>query len=161
MAKEEKQEFRGILRIKGADLKGEKNLYVSLQRVDGVGAQLANAICKVSNFKRNRKVGTLTKEEVKKIEEIIDDPKKFGIPSWMLNRKKDPKTGKDIHLSGADVKFTEEQDVKGMIKIKTYRGVRHMYGLPVRGQRTRSSFRGGKTVGYHRKKEAPKKKKKK
>ncbi len=161
MAKEKKpkQELRGIIRIKGADLKGERNLFVSLQRIDGVGANLANAICKVGKFKRNKKVGTLTNEDIKKIEKILDDPVKAGIPKWMLNRKKDPKTGKDLHLSGADVKFTETQDIKGMINIKTYRGVRHMYGLPVRGQRTKSSFRGGKTVGYHRKKQQPKKKK--
>lgn len=161
MAKKEEQEFRGIIRIKGADLKGEKNLFVSLQRIDGVGARLANAICRIAKFERNRKVGTLTNKEIKKIEEIIDDPIKAGAPRWMVNRKKDPKTGEDTHLSGADVKFTQEQDIKAMIRAKSYRGTRHMYGLPVRGQRTKSSFRGGKTVGYHRKKEAPKKKKKK
>ena len=60
--------------------------------------------------------------------------------------------GKDAHLSGTDVKVAEKFDIKAMIDKKSYRGVRHMLGLPVRGQRTKSSFRKGKTVGVVRKK---------
>ena len=73
----------------------------------------------------------------------------------MVNRRKDIETGEDRHLVGVDLKFMQEQDIKRMIKIKSYKGVRHMFGLPVRGQRTRSSFRGGRTVGVIRKKMMP------
>jgi small subunit ribosomal protein S13 len=154
-----KQEFRGIVRISGSDMKGERNLYVSLQRIKGVGANLANAICKIGGFDRNKKVGTLTNEDIKKIEEILKDPAKAGIPKFMFNRKRDPITGKNVHLTGPDYPFRQKEDIKAMIRKKSYKGVRHMYGLPVRGQRTKSSFRKGTTVGVVRKKNQPAKKK--
>lgn len=154
------EKLKGIVRIAGADIKGEKQLFTSLQRIKGVGDMFANAICRVCNFDFSRQVGTLTDAEIDKIEKLIKDPLKFGIPVWMLNRRADPETGEDKYLSGPDLMFTLRQDIEGMKKIKCYKGVRHMYGLPVRGQRTKSSFRGGRTVGVVRKKVQPSKKKK-
>jgi small subunit ribosomal protein S13 len=153
------EEIKGIERIAGTDIKGENQLYTSLQRIKGVGGAFANAICRVHNLDRKRKIGTLTAEEIKKIEETLKNPAKFGIPSWLLNRRKDLETGEDKHVAGAELKFVQEQDIKRMIRIKCYKGVRHMFGLPVRGQRTRSSFRKGRTVGVVRKKSMPAKKK--
>lgn len=154
------KEIKGIVRIAGADIKGENQLFTSLQRIKGVGGNLANAVCRVHNLDRNRKVGSLTATEIKRIEETLKNPIKFGIPSWILNRRRDLETGEDRHLVGPDLKFTQEQDIKRMMKIKSYKGVRHMFGLPVRGQRTKSSFRKGRTVGVVRKKIQPAKKKK-
>ena len=154
------QELRGIIRILGSDMKGERNLYVSLQGIKGVGPNIANAICKIGKFDRNRKIGTLTDQEIKKIEEVLADPMKAGIPEWMFNRKKDPETGENIHMTGPDLPVRQKEDIKGMIRNRNYRGIRHMFGLPVRGQRTRSSFRKGKSVGVVRKKAQPATKKK-
>ena len=153
------EQVRGIVRIAGTDVKGETQLFTSLQKIKGVGGSLANAVCKVHRLDRNRKIGTLTDAEIKKIEETLKNPEKFGIPSWTFNRRKDLETGQDKHIVGSDLKFTREQDVKRMIRVKSYKGVRHMFGLPVRGQRTRSSFRKGRTVGVVRKKIMPGKKK--
>jgi len=154
------KEIRGIIRIAGADIKGEAQLFTSLQKIKGVGRTLSSVVCRVHNLDRNRKVGTLTDSEIKKIEETLKNPTKFGIPSWTVNRRKDLETGENRHLVGPDLKFTQQQDIKRMIKIKSYKGVRHMFGLPVRGQRTRSSFRKGRTVGVVRKKKMPAKKSK-
>ena len=153
------EEIKGIIRIAGTDIKGEKQLFQSLLKIKGVGGVLANVICKIHNLDRNKKIGTLKPEEIKKIEDTIKNPAKFGIPYWMLNRRRDLETGEDRHLIGADLTFMEQQDIKRMINIKSYKGVRHMYGLPVRGQRTRSSFRKGRSVGVVRKKMMPAKKK--
>jgi small subunit ribosomal protein S13 len=155
------EEIKGIVRIAGTDIKGESQLFTSLIRIRGVGDSLANAVCRVHNLDRRRKVGTLTTSDIKKIEETITNPTKFGIPSWMVNRRKDIETGEDRHLVGADLKFMQEQDIKRVIRIKSYKGIRHMFGLPVRGQRTRSSFRKGKTLGVVRKKMMPATKKEK
>ena len=92
------------------------------------------------------------------MEETLKNPTKFGIPAWVMNRRRDLVTGEDVHLVGADLEFAQKQDIKRMIDIKSYKGVRHMFGLPVRGQRTRSSFRKGRTVGVVRKKVMPAKK---
>ena len=70
----------------------------------------------------------------------------------MLNRRKDPVTGEDMHLSESDLTMGVRQDIEFLKKIRAYRGIRHELGLPVRGQRTRSSFRKGRTVGVQRKK---------
>jgi small subunit ribosomal protein S13 len=153
------EQVKGIVRISGVDVKGENLLFTSLIRIKGVGGPFANAICRVNNLDRNKKIGSLTDEEIKKIEETMKNPAKFGIPRWMLDRRKDLETGEDRHLVGTDLKFMQEQDVKRMISMKSYKGVRHMFGLPVRGQRTRSSFRKGRTVGVVRKKMMPAKKK--
>jgi small subunit ribosomal protein S13 len=149
------EEIKGIVRIAGTDIKGENQLYSSLIRIKGVGGSLASAVCRIHNFDRRRKVGTLTTSDIKKIEETISNPIKFGVPSWMVNRRKDIETGEDRHLVAVDLNFMLDQDIKRMIKIKSYKGIRHMFGLPVRGQRTRSSFRGGTTVGVVRKKLMP------
>lgn len=154
------EQVRGIVRIAGADVKGETQLFTSLQKIKGVGGSLANAVCRVHKLDRNKKIGMLTDAEIKKIEETLKNPTKFGIPSWTFNRRKDLDTGEDKHIVGPDLKFTQEQDVKRMIRIKSYKGIRHMFGLPARGQRTRSSFRKGRTVGVVRKKVMPAKKKK-
>ena len=60
-------------------------------------------------------------KDIKKIEETITNPIKFGIPSWMVNRRKDTETGEDRHLVGTDLKFMQEQDIKRVIRIKSYK----------------------------------------
>ncbi len=54
-------------------------------------------------------------------------------------------------MTGPELDVTKKFDIQGKIDIKSYKGTRHMFGLPVRGQRTRSSFRKGKIVGVVRK----------
>jgi len=154
------KEIKGIVRISGTDIKGDVQLFISLQKIKGISGVLANAICRIHNLERERKVGTLNKKEIKKIENTLKTPSKFGIPSWMLNRRKNSETGEDQHLIESDLTFTQKQDIKKMMNIKSYKGVRHMFDLPVRGQKTRSSFRKGTTVGVVRKKSMPAKKKK-
>ena len=70
--------------------------------------------------------------------------KKFGIPMWMFNRRKDRETGEDVHLLTNELVFSRENDIKRMRRIKNYTGARHSLGLPVRGQRTKSNFRPNK-----------------
>lgn len=150
-----KELLRGIVRISGVDIKGEKKLYISLQKIKGVGPNIANAICRITGFDRNKKVGTLTDEDVKKLEDIINNLEKYGLPNFLMNRRADPETGKNMHLTGPTLKFVHEQDIKKMIESRSYKGVRHALGLPVRGQKTRSSFRKGRAVGVIRKKQQP------
>ncbi len=70
----------------------------------------------------------------------------------MVNRRKDPETGEDVHLTGSDLDFAIKQDKEKHMALKSWKGVRYAAGLPVRGQRTRTMGRKGKTVGVHRKK---------
>lgn len=147
----EKQEFRYIARIVEADLKGDKKILPSLRKIKGVSFISANAICDVTKVNPEKQVGNLTEEEINKLTDAIKNPQKYKIPAWIYNRKKDFETGTDKHLTGSDLRLQKEFDIKHLKKIKCYRGIRHSIGLPVRGQRTRSNFRHGKTVGVRKK----------
>jgi small subunit ribosomal protein S13 len=78
------------------------------------------------------------------------------LPAWLLNRRKNLETGKDMHLISADLVLRTKMDIEQMKEIKSWRGYRHAYGLKVRGQRTRTTGRKGKALGV-KKKEAAKK----
>jgi len=161
----EKPEFRGRLRIAGKEVKGEFTIAKAFAEIKGVGVNLANAlceiICKELKIDKKEKIGNLTDDQISKTEEIIANPTKYGIPKWMLNRKRDPVTGKYIHMIGPDLEFQIKQDKKTEMEMKSYKGVRHMFGLPVRGQRTKTMGRKGLTLGVIRRKKQPIKKKEK
>ena len=144
---------RNFVRIANQDIDGNKHVYYGLARIYGVGYAYANAICEVGGIDREKKIGNLSPEEIKKIEELLKSPK--GIPIWALNRRKDVDTGNDTHMISSDLKLRIDFDVRKMKKIKSYKGVRHGAGLPVRGQRTKSHFRTGGSVGVQKKKIAP------
>jgi len=151
IVKPEEKELRAIVRVAGTDLDGEKPLLRALKGVKGISHSMSKAICDASGFDPNVKLGSLTEKDIGKLEEIIKDPVKFGIPAWMVNRRKDVATGQDLHLTGSDLDVARKFDVQKMVDLKTWKGFRHMLGQPVRGQRTRSSFRGGRIVGVVRK----------
>ena len=150
--KDKPKDFRHLVRIANTDLKGEKTIIIALKSIKGVGVNLGNAICGSAKVDKNKKVGNLSDEEIQKIENVIKSPSKFGIPSWMFNRRKDMETGLDKHLVTNELIFSKEQDIKLMRRIRCYKGMRHALGLPVRGQRTRSNFRKnkGKAMGVKR-----------
>jgi len=140
----EEKNIRQLIRIANTDLNGEQQVLYALSQITGVGVMMANAACKIAGISTNQDIGTLKEDQLKKVEEIIRNPEANGIPSWMLNRRKDPETGKNNHILGADLKFIQDNDIKMMKKMKTYKGIRHMQKQPVRGQRTRSNFRENK-----------------
>lgn len=147
-----KPEFKHILRIANADLDGKKPILQALRKIKGVGLMLSNAVCSVADISADKQTGILSDAEVKRIDEVLKDINK-NVPTWILNRRKDYETGEDKHLLSGDLTFTNENDIKRMKKIKSYKGIRHMFGLPVRGQRMRSNFRRnkGKVTGVKRK----------
>jgi small subunit ribosomal protein S13 len=136
--KEKMEEQERLIRIKGSDILSGKQVLVGLQKIKGVSWSLGNALCKVLGISVKKRIGELSKEEISKIEGFIDNPE---IPGFMKNRQKDFETGKDKHMNGADLKLEKEFDLKRLKKIRSYKGVRHMNGLPVRGQRTKANFR--------------------
>jgi len=134
-------EFKHLVRVVNTDLPGEKQVLFALQKIKGVGHSLANAVCQVAGIQKTKKAGELTSEEEKKLNEILENVTATNIPQWMFNRRNDYETGEDKHLTGADIKFTVDNDKKREGKIKSYKGLRYQARLPVRGQRTKSNFR--------------------
>ncbi len=138
------EELKHLVRIVNTDINGKKPIAFAMSKIKGVGIPFAHAVCRIAKVDLHKKAGALSDTEIKKIEEIIKDPIKAGFPSWILNRRKDYETGKDVHIFLGNLQFTIDNDIKMLKKVKTYRGVRHMQNAPVRGQRTRSNFRANK-----------------
>ncbi len=153
-----KEEFRELVRILDRDIKGSSSIYNSIAQIKGCGYMISNAVCKILEIDKSRKVGYFTPEEIKKIEETIRGIENQELPKWLLNRRKDMDTGKDRHLISSDLDLTKKFDIQFLKKIKSFRGYRHSRGdkglkVKARGQRTRGTGRGkGKTVGVSKKK---------
>ena len=122
-------------------------MVVGLTQIRGVGYMFANTILNLLKINPNQRIGYLSPEQVKSIESIIKNPSASNFPSWFLNRRKDVETGEDKHLITSDIAFTVRNDVEREKTSGSWRGIRHMFGLKVRGQRTRCTGRKGGAVG--------------
>ena len=148
-------EDRGLIRIANADVDGNDSVYIGLTHVRGVSHMFAAAVCTVLKLDRHKKAGSLSDADIKSIEQVLKNPNK--IPQWLLNRRQEYETGETKHLVSTDLAFNTDNDVKMMKKIKSYKGMRHALGLPVRGQSTKAHFRHGTAVGVTKKAKAGKK----
>jgi small subunit ribosomal protein S13 len=151
--------LRGIVRLAGKDVRGNLPLSRALMSVKGIGQSIrkvvAKAIAKELKVDSEVKVGTFTDEQIEKLDAILANLQNYGIPEYLLNRRKDTETGKDVHNIMNDLVFSQRQDVEGEKKLYTWRGYRHAYGQKVRGQRTKNTGRKGMSLGVVRKSQAP------
>jgi len=108
-----------MARIAGVDIPSEKRLDIALTYLYGIGRSNVIPLLKDVNIEGNRRVKTLTDEEVNRIGKAIE--KRF--------------------LVEGDLRQQVNRNVKQLIEIRAYRGIRHERKLPVRGQRTRSNAR--------------------
>lgn len=141
-----------IVRILNTDLNGKLPIAHSMMKIKGVKFMFANAVCKLAGVENTKKTGELTDKEIENINKVLINPSSFNMPDWMLNRNMDYETGNTMHLYNADLDYTKMNDIKRMQKIKSYKGLRHAAHLPVRGQKTKSNFRKGKSLGVSKKK---------
>ena len=145
------REFRGILRVSGTNVDGSKRLVYGLTKIRGIGPSYAYAVVRASELRPEMRVGDLSESDVQKLEDIMKDPAKYGIPSRLFNRRKGLETGRDSHLIGADSALSVKTDIDFMTDIRTWKGIRHSLGLKVRGQCTRTTGRKGRAVGVAKK----------
>ena len=136
-----------MIRIVGNDIPGEKKMIVGLTQIKGVGYMFANTILSILKINPDQRIGYLSPEQIQSIESIIKNPSTSNFPSWFLNRRKDVETGEDKHLITSDIAFTIRNDIEREKTNGSWRGYRHMFGLKVRGQRTRCTGRKGGAVG--------------
>jgi small subunit ribosomal protein S13 len=108
-----------MARIAGVDLPREKRVEIGLTYIFGIGRTKSNEILAKSCVNPDTRVKDLTEEEVIKIREIID---------------------KDYKVEG-DLRREQALNIKRLMEINCYRGVRHKKNLPVRGQRTKTNAR--------------------
>ncbi len=106
-------------RIAGVDIPRNKQAWVSLQYIYGIGTTLSRKILEQAKVDAEAKIDSLTDEEVSRIREVID---------------------KGYMVEG-DLRKEKDLNIKRLIEIGSYRGIRHRYSLPARGQRTRTNAR--------------------
>ncbi|GAC1657073.1 MAG: 30S ribosomal protein S13 [Candidatus Dormibacteraceae bacterium] len=128
-----------MARIAGIDIPRDKRTVISMTYIHGIGRSTSEKILKMANVNVDTRVKDLTDEEVGRLRQIVDRLSSV----------------KDILIEG-DLRREVAMNIKRLVEIGSYRGLRHRRGLPVRGQRTRTngrSRRGPKrTVGVRRKK---------
>jgi len=107
-----------MARIAGVDLPKNKPVFIGLERIYGIGIPLAMKILAQLDIEPNKKVKDLNEEEISKLKSVIEN----------------------LKVEGA-LKAEIQRNIKRLIDIKCYRGIRHLKGLPVRGQRTRHNAR--------------------
>jgi len=146
------KDFKHLVRISGTDIRGDKQAINGLTQIRGVGNRFADIVLKKAGISSNIYIGLLSEDNIKSLNDIIEDPIKYGIPSWYVNHVKDRDSGKNIHLTGSKLALYDRNDVDRLKKLRTYRGVKHAVGHKVRGQRTKSTGRGGRAIGVSRKK---------
>ncbi|KAJ5476846.1 hypothetical protein N7475_002575, partial [Penicillium sp. IBT 31633x] len=148
----EKTNFQFILRLLNTNVDGKQKIMYALTQIKGVGRRYSNLVCKKADVDLNKRAGELTTEELERIVTILQTPTQYKIPSWFLNRQRDITDGKDTQVvsNGLDSKLRE--DLERLKKIRSHRGLRHYWGLRVRGQHTKTTGRRGRTVGVSKKK---------
>ncbi len=110
-----------MARIAGVNLPLNKRTVIGLTYVHGVGRSTAETIMEVTGVKADTRVGDLTEDEVVQLREAVEQYQVEG-----------------------DLRREQSQNVKRLMEIGSYRGLRHRRGLPARGQRTKTNARGRK-----------------
>ncbi|MCX7846169.1 MAG: 30S ribosomal protein S13 [Dictyoglomaceae bacterium] len=122
-----------MARIAGVDLPKDKKIDVALTYIYGIGRTTSKKILEVTKVDPNKRVKDLTEEEISRLREEIENKYKVE----------------------GDLRQEVSSNIRRLIEIGCYRGIRHKLGLPVRGQRTRCNARTRKgprkTVGARRK----------
>jgi small subunit ribosomal protein S13 len=108
-----------VARISGVDIPNNKRSEIALTYIFGLGRRSATDICKKANIDPAKKAGDLTDEEIGKLRRVIES----GYP-----------------VEG-DLRAQVGMNIKRLVDIGCYRGMRHRKGLPVRGQRTKTNAR--------------------
>jgi len=144
------REFNYIVRLHGSNLDGTKLLPYALCELKGIGIRVSKTMIKKLGLDPNVRLGSLSDADVRRLEAILENPASGGIPNWMLNRRKDLDTGRDIHLLGSDLTLKIKEDIDLMKETRSWKGNRHARGLKVRGQRTKTTARKGRSVGVSR-----------
>ena len=139
-----------MLRVCNTNLDGKKKIPFALTGIKGCGRRFAYLVCKRAGIDTNKRAGLMTPAEIEKLVDVLTNPMNYKIPTWFMNRQKDIKDGKDSQLISNAVETRLREDIEALKKMRAHRGLRHYWGLRVRGQHTKTTGRRGRTVGVSR-----------
>ncbi|KAK7094809.1 small ribosomal subunit protein uS13 [Littorina saxatilis] len=146
------EKFQHILRVLNTNIDGRRKIMFAITSIKGVGRRFSNVVCKKANVDITKRAGELSEEEVERIITVMSNPRQYKIPDWFLNRQKDVKDGRFGQMLSNQLDNKLREDLERLKKIRAHRGLRHYWGLRVRGQHTKTTGRRGRTVGVAKKK---------
>lgn len=106
-------------RVLGIEIPDSKRLEISLQYIYGIGKTLSNEICQKLGLDKNMRAVKLTQDDIARINSMLQTE----------------------YVAEGDLRRQIQNNIKRLVSIHSYRGLRHRLGLPVRGQRTRTNSR--------------------
>lgn len=148
----EPAQVQHIIRMFNTNIDGTKRVAPALMQIKGIGKRIADAIVKRTGVDHTKRAGELTQPDLDLLHDGVQNPAKYGIPVWMLNHQFDITDGTTSHLIGNQIDADYRMHLERGKKIRHVKICRLARGLKVRGQRTKSNGRGGKTLGVTRKK---------
>eukprot|EP00178_Gracilaria_changii_P024317 TRINITY_DN7320_c0_g4_i2.p2 TRINITY_DN7320_c0_g4~~TRINITY_DN7320_c0_g4_i2.p2 ORF type:complete len:157 (+),score=28.70 TRINITY_DN7320_c0_g4_i2:23-493(+) len=146
------ENFVHILRVLNTNISGREKVPIALTSIRGVGRRFSTICLKKAGIELTKRAGELSNEEVDRAVAVMMGPRNFEVPTWFLNRRRDIKDGKTTQAISNQLDTKLREDMELLRKIRSHRGIRHMMGLRVRGQHTKTTGRQGKTVGVSKKK---------
>ena len=140
------EEFQHILRVLNTNIDGNTKVMYAITKIPGVGRRFSHVVLKKAEIDPKKRAGELTKEEVERMVAVIQHPGQFKVPSWMLNNQKDFSSGKHTHLVSTSMHTKLRNNLERLKKARVHRGLRHYWGIRVRGQHTKTT---GRNSGGH------------
>lgn len=135
-------DFVHILRISNTNVDGRRKIGHALTAIKGIGRRYANLCIKKADVDIHKRAGECSTAEIDRIMTVVQNPRQFKIPIWFLNRRKEFTTGKNSHVFSNAIDVALRDDLERLKKIRSHRGLRHYWGVKVRGMRTKSTGRG-------------------
>ncbi|GBF94680.1 40S ribosomal protein S18 [Raphidocelis subcapitata] len=145
-------EFQHILRVLNTNVDGKQKVMYAMTSIRGIGRRFSNLVCKKAEVDMRKRAGEITAEELEQMMTIVANPRQYKIPDWFLNRQRDIKDGRFTQITSSSLETKLRDDLERLKKIRNHRGLRHYWGLRVKGQHTKTTGRRGKTVGVAKKK---------
>ena len=137
-------DFQLILRVLNTNVDGRTKVMYALTQIRGIGRRFSNVVCKKAEIDMGKRAGELSAAELESLMVIVANPRQFRIPDWFLNRQKNYKDGKYLQQVSNQLDTSLRDDLERLKKIRNHRGLRHYWGIRVRGQHTKTTGRRGK-----------------
>lgn len=135
------KEIQHIIRLYNTNIDGNKKTSHALTGIKGIGSRFGTIVVARAGINPNKKAGHLTTKEIEKIQDVIENPAKYEIPSYFLNHQNDILDGTSSQLVGIKIDADIRMRIERGKKIKEVRALRLDANLKVRGQKTKSNGR--------------------
>eukprot|EP00892_Ulva_mutabilis_P003525 jgi/Ulvmu1/1544/UM110_0007.1 len=135
--------FTHILRVLNTNVDGRNKIMYAMTNIRGIGRRFSNFACKKGEVDMKKRAGECSAEDIENLMLIVSNPRAYKTPDWFLNRRKDYKDGSHSQVTASAMDTKWRDDFERMKKARVHRGLRHYWGLKVKGQHTKTTGRRG------------------